>query len=121
MKRKFANKIKEGINDYYHKRIDKDYFRGYVSLVKIKNIKKPWIVVDNGIRCCVLDENYEWLEIYPDNEKYAITAMFNNNQELIEWYFDMIKERGVENGIPYIDDLYLDLVIKKNGTEIICV
>ena len=36
MKRKFANKIKTGKNEYYIKRIDKDYFKGYICLVKLK-------------------------------------------------------------------------------------
>ena len=31
----------------------------------------------------------------------------------------MIKTNGVENGVPYIYDLYLDLVIKSNGKEVV--
>ena len=45
--------------------------------------------------------------------------MFDDNNNLIEWYFDMIKTNGVENGVPYIYDLYLDLVIKSNGKEVV--
>ena len=117
MKRKFANKIKTGKNEYYIKRIDKDYFKGYICLVKLKSIKEPWIVEDEDFIGCILDENYEWLEIYPDNKKYAITVIFDDRKNLIEWYFDMIKTRGIKNGIPYIDDLYLDLVIRNNGNQ----
>ncbi len=29
-------------------------------------------------------------------KKHAITAMFDDNNNLIEWYFDMIKTNGVE-------------------------
>lgn len=119
MKKRFANAVKEGINEYYIKRVEEKYFNGYICLVKMKNVKKPWIVKDDELEDCILDENYEWLEIYPDNEKYAITAMFDDNNNLIEWYFDMIKTNGVENGVPYIYDLYLDLVIKSNGKEVV--
>ena len=119
MKIRYANGIKEGTNEYYHKRVDEEYFNGYVSLAKIKNVQHPWIVKDDSIEDCILDENYEWLEIYPDGKKYAITAMFDNQKQLIEWYFDMIKSGGVKDGVPYIQDLYLDLVIKSNGIEII--
>lgn len=119
MKKRFANAVKEGINEYYIKRVEEKYFNGYICLVKMKNVKKPWIVKDDKLEDCILDENYEWLEIYPDNEKYAITAMFDDNNNLIEWYFDMIKTNGVENGVPYIYDLYLDLVIKSNGKEVV--
>ena len=66
-----------------------------------------------------MDDNYEWLEIYPDDEKYAITVMFDDKKNLVEWYFDTIKRSGIENDIPYIDDLYLDLVIRRNGNQII--
>ena len=31
----------------------------------------------------------------------------------------MIKTNGVENGVPYIYDLYFDLVIKSNGKEVV--
>lgn len=117
MKRKFANEIKEGKNEYYQKRIDKDYFKGYIGLVKLKNIEEPWIIEDEDYTGCILDENYEWLEIYPDNEKYAITVMYDDKKNIIEWYFDMIKRSGIINGIPYIDDLYLDLVIRANGNQ----
>ena len=109
MKKRFANAVKEGIADYYIKRVEEKYFNGYICLVKMKNVKKPWIVKDDELEDCILDENYEWLEIYPDNEKYAITAMFDDNNNLIEWYFDIIKTNGVENGVPYIYDLFVFL------------
>ena len=66
-----------------------------------------------------MDDNYEWLEIYPDDEKYAITVMFDDKKNLVEWYFDTIKRSGIENDIPYIDALYLDLVIRRNGNQIV--
>ena len=119
MKKRFANGVKEGENEYFIKQINEDYFKGYICLVKIKNVKHPWIINDEDYSGCILDENYEWLEIYPDNEKYAITVMYDDKKNLIEWYFDMVKLNGVENGIPYIDDLYLDLVIRRNGNQII--
>ena len=42
--------------------------------------------------------------------------MYDDKNNLIEWYFDIAKELGIKNGIPYEDDLYLDLVIKPDGT-----
>ena len=49
--------------------------------------------------------------MFPYNKNYAITAIFNENEKVIEWYIDIIKDSGLENNIPYIDDLYLDIVI----------
>ena len=115
MKRRFANAV-EG--HYTQKRIDKDFFSGYVSNIKLQNITNP-LVVNNGIaKVCIKDNNYEWFEVYPDNSNYAITIMFDDKKNLIEWYFDIAKEIGVENGIPYEDDLYLDMIILPNGNKL---
>ena len=39
MKKRFANGVKEGENEYSIKQINEDYFKGYICLVKIKNVK----------------------------------------------------------------------------------
>ena len=44
-----------------------------------------------------------------------LSALYNDNKEIIEWYFDIAKEIGKENGIPYEDDLYLDVVVNTKG------
>ncbi len=114
MKRRFANKV-EG--DYLQKRVEEDFFQGYICYVKIKNVSKP-LIVNNGVtELCIKNNNYEWYELYPDNGHYALTIMYDNNKELIEWYFDISKEIGLEKGIPYEDDLYLDMVITPKGEE----
>lgn len=116
MKRRYANRV-EG--EYEQKRIDEPYFKGYVCKTKIKGIDKP-LVVNDGIRdICIKNENYEWIGVYPDNANYVITIMFDDNQNLIEWYFDIAKNVGVENNIPFEDDLYLDMVIMPNGRKLV--
>lgn len=116
MKRRFANAV-EG--DYFQEKIENVDFKGYVSYIKIKNVKEPLIVNNGKNKICIKDENYEWFEVYPDNGKYAITIIFDNNDNLIEWYFDISKNIGLENGIPYEDDLYLDMIITPIGEKII--
>lgn len=116
MKRRYANKV-EG--EYTQKRIDEEYFKGYVCNIKIKDVSKP-LIVNNGINeICIKDNNYEWFEVYPDNANYAITIMFDDNSNLIEWYFDIAKGIGIENGIPYEDDLYLDMIIMPDGQKLV--
>ena len=44
-----------------------------------------------------------------------ILILYNNKKEIIEWYFDIAREIGNENGCPYEDDLYLDVVVNPNG------
>lgn len=116
MKRRFANSV-EG--DYFQERIEQEDFKGYVCYVKIKNVKKPLIVNNGQTEICIKDNNYEWFLVYPDNGKYAMTIMFDDNNKLIEWYFDIAKKVGVEKGIPYEDDLYLDMIITPEGEKLI--
>lgn len=116
MKRRYANKVDAF---YYQDRIETDYFKGYICYLKMKNVKKPLIVFDSLREVCIKDNNYEWIELYPDNGKYAITIMYDDKDNLIEWYFDIAKSIGIENNIPYEDDLYLDLVITKEGKHIV--
>ena len=114
MKRRYANKVK---GEYSQKRIDEEFFKGYVAFVKIKDVQNPLIVNDGEKDVCIKDNDYEWIEVYPDNEHYVITIMFDNNDNLIQWYFDIAKEIGIENNIPYEDDLYVDIVITPNGRK----
>lgn len=114
MKRRYAYS-KDDKNDICLKRIDKDYFNGYVCNIKFDKVDKPIIVKVQDKDYFIKNDNYTWYEIYQDNSNYALTIMYDENNELIEWYFDVSKKIGVENGIPYEDDLYLDLVIGPNG------
>jgi len=59
------------------------------------------------------------LEFYDYNSKVRLTAIYNENNEIIEWYFDIARCIGKEKGIPYEDDLYLDVVLGPNGKIIL--
>ena len=116
MKRRFAYNL----NDNYKQiRVNEDFFKGYACFLKLQNIEKPLIVNNGRETICIRDNNYEWIEVYPENGKYAITIMFDDNNNLIEWYFDISKNIGIENGIPYEDDLYLDMIVTPNGERIV--
>ena len=114
MKRRFAYS-KDDTNDIYLKRIDKDYFNGYVCKTNFDKVDKTIKVKVQDKEYYIKNDNYIWYQVYPDNSNYALTIMYDENNELIEWYFDVSKKIGVENGVPYEDDLYLDLVINSLG------
>ena len=115
MKRKLANaENHKSITENVYKNIyvNEKGFEGNISLLNIKKVKNEWHVKRrNGEEECILAPKYKWLEMFPYNKNYAITAIFNENEKVIEWYIDIIKDSGLENNIPYIDDLYLDIVI----------
>lgn len=44
----------------------------------------------------------------------------DEDEKILLWYIDMIAAQGIDaDGIPYFDDLYLDLVVYPDGTIII--
>ena len=105
----------EIVNDgnYKIKRFNNEDFVGDIALISFNKMNKPYIV--ENINLCMADDNYKWLEFYDYNKKYRLTAMYNDKNEIIEWYFDIARTIGKEKGIPYEDDLYLDVVVTKTG------
>ncbi|MDO5003631.1 MAG: DUF402 domain-containing protein [bacterium] len=90
----------------------------YISVKKIIDIKKPFIL-SNGL--CVIDNNYYIMEVIPKNENYAMRVFFNNKKEILEYYFDVSLENGMdkETGIPYYDDLFIDVTKTKDKVEVL--
>ena len=92
-------------------------FAGDIALIKFNKMYKPYMV--ENINLCMANDNYKWLEFYDYSKKYRLTAMYNDKNEIVEWYFDIAREVSKENGIPYEDDLYLDVVVTPNGDIIL--
>lgn len=121
MKKRLAKPINhKSIKEYNYKmqEIKEDDFEGYVSLIDIQKVKDEWYVSRySGKQECILANGFKWVLFYPKENtgNYTINAFYNQNNEIVEWYFDVIKTSGIENNIPYIMDMYLDLVISLDG------
>ena len=101
--------------EYKNKYFDNEDFKGNISLLKAVKVKEKLIVGDNNL--VVLDDGYKWLELYPENNKnIAVSVCISDKDEILEWYFDIAKDTKLtEKGVPYIDDLYLDVIMSKEG------
>lgn len=95
--------------------VNTNYFYGYIGLLYIEEVDEPQIWKFNGEEIIVCNKGLKWLTILPKNDYYCITAMMDENSEIVLWYIDMIASQGIEDGVPYFDDLYLDLVVYPNG------
>lgn len=93
--------------------IDNNDFKGDIALIKFNKMSKPFIIEEKNI--CMANDNYFWLEFYDYSKRYKLTAMYNDKKEIVEWYFDIARKIGKENGIPYEDDLYLDVIVTPEG------
>ena len=101
-------------------RTDKIGLAGYVALVKIQEVNRPYMVGEKGSEVCIADNGYSELTFLPDNENWQLTAIYDNYNKIIEWYFDITRKNSVdENGNPYCDDLYLDAALMPDGRILI--
>lgn len=96
--------------------IDEPDFRGYVALLWIDGVRAPMSDGFFGRGVVVADAGYSWLQHFPRDAHYALTTMFDTDGRIIEWYVDMIAAQGVDDdGVPWYDDLYLDVVALPSG------
>ncbi|WP_435925471.1 DUF402 domain-containing protein [Paenibacillus sp. DYY-L-2] len=119
MKRKFgdrANWRRITQRQFKSKFVDSDSFRGYITLYNIQALRDPLWKTYGGHTFRIADKGYTWLQYYPKGAHYVVTAMFDDKGEIVEWYIDVCKTQGVtDQGVPWFDDLYLDIVVLKNG------
>ncbi|WP_339148892.1 MULTISPECIES: DUF402 domain-containing protein [unclassified Sutcliffiella] len=103
---------------YSQKYIDSDGFKGYVTLLNIHKVKEPLTVHYEEKSVCIVDDGYMWLQHFPSHEHYSLTTMFDANGEVVQWYIDITDENGVDNDLPYTDDLFLDIIVLSTGDVI---
>ena len=120
MKKRYSNRHSVSNPDsdliYLIKSVKEKNFCGDICYYNFKNADIR-IVTPNGKP--IIDNNYRLLEFYDYNSNIKLTAFYDDNSKIIEWYFDIAKEIGKENGVPYHEDLYLDIVVKPNGKIIL--
>ncbi|MGA5692669.1 DUF402 domain-containing protein [Cytobacillus pseudoceanisediminis] len=56
-----------------------------------------------------------WLQQFPLEKNHTVTTMFNANGEIVQWYIDICYKNSIENNIPWMDDLFLDIVLLPSG------
>lgn len=105
-----GNRVKEANQKVIS--VNDDFFTGDIYFYHATEVQNKMIIPSGK---CILDNNYKWLEFYDYNSKVKLTAIYDENNKIIEWYFDIAREIGKENGIPYEDDLYLDVVVTPMG------
>ncbi|MDQ0351937.1 putative RNA-binding protein associated with RNAse of E/G family [Alkalibacillus filiformis] len=118
LKRRYADRsdwsrVKD--REYTQSYINDELFKGYVTLLKVNEVTDPLEVSYGSYNTCIVDDGYIWLQQFPEGQYYTVTTMFNAKGEVVQWYIDLSLETGLENNIPYYDDLFLDIVVLPNG------
>jgi predicted RNA-binding protein associated with RNAse of E/G family len=92
--------------------LDTPQFTGYVTLYRMDAVVTPLVVHYFGRDTCIVDAGYAWMKQFPDGEHFTITTHFDRSGAVVLWYIDICLRTGVsEDGIPWLDDLYLDLAV----------
>lgn len=81
----------------------------YIVLKKIVKINEPF--VKNSI---LIDNGYYVMEYTPMDKLYNARAFIDKDLNTVSYYFDISLGNGVDDGRPYYDDLFLDIIY---GTE----
>jgi predicted RNA-binding protein associated with RNAse of E/G family len=91
-------------------------FTGYVALLTFDAINSPGWLAYGEQRLLIADNGYCWLQYYPRDAHYTLTATFDERDRFVYWYIDIVKAHGLDDdGIPWYDDLYLDIIILDDG------
>lgn len=88
----------------------------YVSGTYFEKILEKKIIKVGEKDVCILDDKYIWITIIPIGKNYAITISFDENNNILQWYFDITLENYLdERGMPWFKDLYIDVTYDING------
>ncbi|MCM1988229.1 DUF402 domain-containing protein [Oceanirhabdus seepicola] len=119
MKRKYADRpnwtrVLEKRFNITH--IENKELNGYLSITHIDKVREPLIIDVGGKRLCLANDGFIWTQYFPKDKNYALTTMFNEKHEIVQLYFDICTGNKINpSGIPYYDDLYLDVVLLPTG------
>lgn len=120
MRKRFANSVNRYGNvlevEHRIKSICNQDFKGDIYLNNYLKVLEPHFL-DKGL--CIQDNNYKWLKFFDYDSQIQLTAVYDEKEKIVEWYFDIAKSIGKENGIPYEDDFYLDVVLTPEGKVIL--
>lgn len=115
---KYANKLKsrrvrQRLEDI--KYIENEDYKGYISFLKMVEVERPFIRKIGLEDVCFGNSGYVWIQTFEEGKPYSITIMYDENQNVVQWYVDIIKSMGICEGVPYVEDFYLDMDILPNG------
>lgn len=96
--------------------INQPDYVGYVTLLCLDKVREPLWVKNQGQQLCIVDDGYSWLQQFPTGAQHTVTTQFDAQGQVVQWYIDICLQHGVDaTGIPWWDDLFLDVIIFPNG------
>ncbi len=93
-------------------------FMGDIWIYKFNEVEKEALLPSGKP---FLASGYTWIEFYDYRKNNRLTAMYDENKQIVEWYFDVARKIGkdAKTNTPYEDDLYLDVIFMPDGSSIV--
>ncbi|MBO6195322.1 MAG: DUF402 domain-containing protein [Bacilli bacterium] len=109
---------KKRLNDVYMREVTKSKIKtifneelnAYVTYKHSIDTTFTCKVYVNGKRKVIFDKGYTILEYSPLNEKYNVRVFIDKDDNILQYYFDVIKDFEIENDEIYYNDMYLDVL-----------
>lgn len=89
----------------------------YFTVKEINAIDENHEIIRNSPLGKKVDKNFKMLEYTPIDKDYNVRAFVNDKNEIFEYYLDVTDGMELRDGVPYYNDLFLD-VIYYNDKEI---
>lgn len=89
-----------------------------ISVIFLKELTGPCFKEYYGRKVKIADNGYYWLQLAFRDQNWWLTAMYDKDLNLIQYYFD-ITDGNIINGNSEAEfyDLYLDVVIMHDGDK----
>lgn len=85
------------------------------ALLYIDQVQNPLHVSGPLGDVIIADQGFIWLELAIPNEFWWLTVMFDADKKVIQYYFDITDGNKENEDNPYFYDMYLDIVVSKDG------
>lgn len=105
------------VSDREYSWCDCPEINGVSALIRINEIDKPLIrTYDDGEPVKIMAKDCYWIQFAPRGEQWWLTCMLDENGAFKHAYFDVTGSNHINGTKSWFYDLYLDVVIKKNGS-----
>lgn len=84
---------------------------GKISLLRILEVRKPFIMHYENEAVKLADKNYSWVQLAMENDFAWFTVMFDEQDRFLQIYIDVTAGNHTGDDDPWFEDLYLDYVI----------
>lgn len=86
----------------------------YFTVKEINEIDENHEIIRNQTLGRKIDKNFKMLEYTPIDKNYNVRAFVNDKNEIFEYYLDVTDGMQLRDGVPYYNDLFLDVIYYNN-------